>query len=207
MSSDNSQIFIDVTYKVTGKYHKSGYCSDPSEIFEIDVHTTNIRKDPPSKEFIEKNFDNEGKLDEDYDISILDFSSNCIHGSGHCGCSKNYTAVDAKLIIVDTSIKSQFLAKMTNDSGKKVSTALSINYKISPSAKKSFYTSRQYNTKISFNGTKKTPVTSHFYAAESNKTTFMSPSYKARCSTIKCKYGDKCRYKDNTYGRICYFKH
>jgi hypothetical protein len=46
-----------------------------------------------------------------------------------------------------------------------------------------------------------------YYVTSTKHPPFMSPSYKARCAKIQCKYGDKCIFKDNTYGRICYFKH
>ena len=58
----SSNVSIEVTYKVTGKYHESGYCSDPSEIINIKSYTTTIKKSPPSKEFIENNFNDEENL-------------------------------------------------------------------------------------------------------------------------------------------------
>ena len=45
MPSNN--VATEVTYRVTGKYHESGYCSDPSEIINIDSYTTTTKKSPP----------------------------------------------------------------------------------------------------------------------------------------------------------------
>ena len=212
----SSNVSIEVTYKVTGKYHESGYCSDPSEIINIKSYTTTIKKSPPSKEFIEKNFNDDGNLNSDYeyDISNLDFTDNCIHGSGHCGCGKNYTAINAKLVILDTSIKSKFLAEMSYEP-----TPKTIPLKSSSEKKKSIQT--RFDRYRSFretneNSQKSYKVDKVGHISKScpknraprngKRNMFMSPSYIARCQKVDCRYGVNC-YRKNSITNPCYYNH
>ena len=212
----SSNVAIEVTYRVTGKYHESGYCSDPSEIINIDSYTTTIKKSPPSKEFIEKNFNDDGNLNSDYeyDISNLDFTDNCIHGSGHCGCGKNYTAINAKLVILDTSIKSKFLAEMSYEPTPK--TIPKVYPSKSTSAKpirtdRSEYCKKPPNTYKRCHScgdvghiSKSCPK--NRAPRNGKRNMFMSPSYIERCKIIKCKYGPNCtrRYSSTN---PCYYNH
>ena len=219
----SNDVTIEVTYKVTGKYHESGYCSDPSDIIKIKSYTTLISKKPPSKEFIESNFNDDGNLNYDYDISDLDFTNSCPHGSGYCGCYKTYSAISAKLVVIDNSVKAQFLSSMSDcDTSKKPVAAKPVAAKPSSHVfKNGRYLSKTYPVK-----TKAQPIVNLDISSKKcfscgtyghiskicptkfkhNRPAFMSPLYIARCNNIKCKFGPTCYRRFDTKNP-CHYNH
>ena len=147
-------------------------------------------------------------------ISNLDFTDNCIHGSGHCGCGKNYTAINAKLVILDTSIKSKFLAEMSyeptpktipKESPTKAKSAKPIKTTRYEYCKKPPNTYKRCHSCGDVGHISKS-CPKNRAPRNGKRNMFMSPSYIERCKIIDCKYGPNCtrRYSSTN---PCYYNH
>ena len=53
--------FIDAEIHTTGRSHRSGYCSDPADFYDIDEFTT-CKLEIPSKQFIKDHCDSDGEI-------------------------------------------------------------------------------------------------------------------------------------------------
>jgi hypothetical protein len=191
------------TGKKKGTDH-DGYCSDAYDFVEIEETNITWSTPVPSKEFVKNSVDSNGEI-EFWALNSFDTETRICSGSGYCGCSIKTTAISGRLV-QKSNIKSCFLNEYPiNEGDQKVKHSHSLT-------ETRTRTHEPKNTVRSFinlnkNYRKSIPKTNKLYTRTyQNPPKFYSESYKARCSTIQCRWGDKCRYKD-IGERQCFFKH
>ena len=177
---------LETEFDVTETSHQGGYCSDPGEITTKN-YTESIIDYDPSKDFVSKYCDSDGEVNYE-GLSKLNDLKYCSKGSGYCGCKKILTAKRSQLVRKRKNIKDEFL----------------------DSSSESEYESDDSHE------TKTTPIppvcnTVNTFRGRINSTYTQNPSWFNRSqkidkSSIPCRYGDKCRYKNNP-ARKCMFKH
>lgn len=232
MSITDYQLFFRGTK--SGTHHKGGYCSDTPEcdIFEIHEDIT-WNEDVPNREFVEQYITDTGHINEDILYSFSKEGREC-NGSGYCGCKTKITPTYGKLI-KKNKIRDIFLEEVKPNKPKltdKPHILVSQKYinKHPERMARSFFSdlqlaqtseiickkerdfllnqvdrdklleesarSRGVDTEINSNGVRIKQVKPQFY----------SNSYRDRCATIPCKWGNGCLYINSDH-RKCLFKH
>lgn len=173
---------LETVFDVTETSHEDGYCSDPGEITTTN-YTESVIDHEPSKDFVSKYCDSDGEVNYDGLVKLSDYQL-CNKGSGYCGCKKILKAKKSKLVRKHTNIKDEFLDCSSESEYQSYN---SHDTEPTPSV---------CNTINTFRGRINSTYTqnSNWFAKKSDP------------STITCRYGDKCRYKNNPV-RKCKFKH
>jgi hypothetical protein len=105
-------VVLKVDFDVVAKYHDSNHCSEGNK--EVYSNTTHNVK-PPSKKFINDNFNDCGEY-VGCDISKLNYSNEYPYAScSMCGGSRTYTATDARIIYEDDTLLKKMLDGMSSD--------------------------------------------------------------------------------------------
>jgi len=104
--------FIDAEIHTTGRSHRSGYCSDPADFFDIDEFTT-CKLEIPSKQFIKDHCDSDGEITWS---GMEELSKNDIlcNDCGYAGCSV-YRKVTKATLKKRLRIKTEFLQEESSD--------------------------------------------------------------------------------------------
>ena len=113
MSSDKDTITILAKVHIKITAHGGGYCSDPSDLRDVDT-TTDEEMAVPSKQFVRDYCDSSGELDYDGLVKLSSVSRLC-SGSGYCGTKVRKTVTKAVLKKRRNDLKDECLCALSSD--------------------------------------------------------------------------------------------
>lgn len=180
--------FIDAEIHTTGRSHRSGYCSDPADFFDVDEFT-NCKFEIPSKQFIKDHCNSDGEITWSGMEELSKYDRLC-NGSGYCGCSI-YRKVTKATLKKRRNIKNEFLQDESSDD--EVDSVTPAPFQAPMPIVNSFR--GRINSTYTSN--------SNWY---SSKNKFDNPEYQSRVNKIPCNRGANCHRKSHPT-KPCHYNH